>query len=111
MDTTNADRQRRWRERRRQDHVARLDKLAVLEARVAHLEAELTARPQPAPRKAARRDAVAAPKRERDELAERLAQIEAYQPGIAAKARAWVAEIDKPPPRRRNSKKAGVTGP
>jgi hypothetical protein len=32
--------------------------------------------------------------------AERLAQVEAYQPGIADKAKAWVAEIDKPRRRR-----------
>ena len=42
------------------------------------------------------RDRFTALKRERDELAERLVVIEAYQPGITAKARAWVAEVDKP---------------
>jgi hypothetical protein len=42
------------------------------------------------------RDAVAALRRERDELAVQLAQIEAYQPGIAAKARAWVEQVDRP---------------
>jgi hypothetical protein len=29
-----------------------------------------------------------------------LAQIEAYQPGIAAKARAWVEQVDAAPRRR-----------
>jgi hypothetical protein len=55
------------------------------------LETELAARPQPAPGKAIgrQRDAVAVLKQERDQLAERLAQIEAYQPGITAKAKAW----------------------
>jgi uncharacterized membrane-anchored protein len=36
-------------------------------------------------------------RRERDELAVVLAQIEAYQPGIADKARAWVDQIDRTP--------------
>jgi hypothetical protein len=43
------------------------------------------------------RHAVAALRRERDELAERLAQIEAFQPGIADKARAWIAQVDSVP--------------
>jgi hypothetical protein len=33
-------------------------------------------------------------KRERDELAEPLAQIEAYQSGITAMAKAWVTQVD-----------------
>jgi hypothetical protein len=36
----------------------------------------------------------------RVELAETLAQIEAYQPGIAAKARAWVERVDRTPRRQ-----------
>jgi hypothetical protein len=44
---------------------------------------------------------VLAVKQERDELAVQLAQIEAYQPGIAAKARAWVEQIDRAPRRGR----------
>jgi hypothetical protein len=40
-------------------------------------------------------------KAERDELAVLLVQIEAYEPGITAKARAWVGEVDGAPPRRR----------
>jgi hypothetical protein len=55
MVLTNAERQRAWRERRRQDHRALLDKLADLEARVAQLEGELAARPQPARRRAPER--------------------------------------------------------
>ncbi|MFL5287859.1 MAG: hypothetical protein ACJ8AW_44545 [Rhodopila sp.] len=47
--------------------------LAALQGRVAQLEAE---------------------------LAERLAQIEAFQPGIAAKAKAWVEQVDRPPRHR-----------
>ena len=103
MDKTNADRQRRWRDRRQRDNKAMMEQLAALQGRVAQLEAELAARPQPAPRKPSRRvwDPVAALKRERDELAERLAKIEAYQPGIAAEAAAWIAEVDAPPKRRR----------
>jgi len=38
---------------------------------------------------------LAALKQERDKLAERLAAIEADQPGITEKAKAWVAEVDR----------------
>ena len=38
---------------------------------------------------------LAALRKERDDLAERLAQIRAYQPGIEAEARTWLARIDK----------------
>jgi hypothetical protein len=76
--------------------------LAALQARVAQLEVELADRPQPAPRAPIGRlyGAYAALRRERDELAMQLAQIKAYQPRIAAKARAWVAEIDRTPRHR-----------
>ena len=47
------------------------------------------------------REAYLAMKQERDELAMQLAQIEAYQPGIAAKARAWVEQVDSMPRRKR----------
>jgi len=60
-------------------------------------------RPQRAPRKppGLARDAVAVLKRERDELAERLAMIEAFSLGVEAKAKAWISEADKPPRRRK----------
>ena len=38
---------------------------------------------------------LAALRKERDDLAERLAQIRAYQPGIEAGAKAWLAKIDR----------------
>jgi chromosome segregation ATPase len=98
MDRTNAERQRRWRERRRQDDTAMQDELAALRAHVAELEAELATRPTT--RHIADRR-VAALQHERDVLSERLAQIEAYQPGITAKARTWVAHIDRASARRR----------
>jgi hypothetical protein len=68
--------------------------LAVLRARVAELEAaaahrapvvELTT---PAWRLRAERAAL---QKERDDLVESLAQIEAYQPGILSVAKAWAA--------------------
>ena len=99
MGKTDAERQRRYRERRRQNHAALLAKLAALEASVAHLEAEVAGRPPAAPRKApGRRDA--ALRRERDELAERLARIVAYDPGIEAKAAAWIKQVDATPRRK-----------
>jgi hypothetical protein len=71
--------------------------VATLRARVAELEAaaahqapvvELT---PPARRLRAEMAAL----KERDDLAESLAQVEAYQPGIRGVARAWVASIDR----------------
>src|SRR6478736_8977339 len=71
--------------------------LAALQARVAELEAaaahrtpvvELTT---PAHRLRAE---LAALRKERDDLAERRAQIRSYQPGIEAEAKAWLAKID-----------------
>ena len=38
---------------------------------------------------------LAALRKERDDLAERLAQIRSYQPGIEAEARAWLAKIGR----------------
>jgi len=40
-------------------------------------------------------------KAERDELAVLLVQIEAYEPGITAKAKAWVEQVDRMPHRKR----------
>jgi uncharacterized protein YlxW (UPF0749 family) len=95
MDTTNAERQRRFRERRQQDHQAMQAELAALRARVAQLEAALATSPQ-------RQHPVdTALKQERDALAERLAAIEVYQPGITEKAAQWVAEVDRPRRQRR----------
>ena len=69
---------------------------------MAQLEAELAARPPAGPKAPAGRlrEAYLAVRAEHDELAVTLAQIEAYQPGIAAKARAWVEQVDTTPPRR-----------
>jgi BMFP domain-containing protein YqiC len=99
MALTNAERQRAWRERHRgepQSNKALTAKLAALQARVVQLEAELATRPPPGPVTPARRlkSKFAALKQECDELAERLAQIEAYQPGITEAAKGWVAQID-----------------
>jgi phage protein D len=59
--------------------------------------------PSPSPRPSTGRllQAFRALRQERDELAMTLAQIEAYQPGVAAKARAWVEQVDAAPRRRR----------
>jgi hypothetical protein len=46
------------------------------------------------------REAYLAVRQERDELAVVLRKIEAYQSGTAAKARAWVEQVDRMPPRR-----------
>jgi hypothetical protein len=76
--------------------------LAALQGRVAQLEVELAAMSSAEPRAPSGRlwEAFLALRRECDELAVLLAQIEAYQPGIAAKARAWVEQVDTTPPRR-----------
>jgi hypothetical protein len=70
-----------------------------LQARVVQLEAELATRPTAGSVTPARRlkSKFAALKQERDELAERLAQIETYHPGITDAAKAWVAQIDGSP--------------
>jgi hypothetical protein len=84
-------------------NTAMLADLAALQGRVAQLEVELAGRPVAGPVTPTGRllEAYAALKRERDELAVQLAQIEAYQPGIADKARAWVEQVDAAPQRRR----------
>src|SRR5690348_16824361 len=103
MTLSNTERQRIWRERHRGEprgNKVLLDKLAALEARVVQLEAELAGRPQPPARKLpGRQDA--ALRAERDELAERLARIAAYDPTVEAKAAAWISEVDRPPRRRK----------
>jgi hypothetical protein len=73
-----------------------LAQLAALQGHVAQLEVELSTMPSAEPRAPARRlrQAFVAMKLERDELAVQLAQVEAYQPGIAAKVWAWIAQVD-----------------
>jgi hypothetical protein len=72
--------------------------VAALRAGVAKLEATATHRAPvvelttPARRLRAE---MAALRKERDDLAESLAQIEAYQPGILGVAKAWLASIDR----------------
>jgi len=104
MPQTNAERQRAYRERHRGEprgNAAMMAALARLQARVAQLEVELATKPPDGPRPTGRlAEAYAALRRERDELAVQLAQIEAYQPGITEKARAWVGQIDRTPRRR-----------
>ena len=105
MPQTNAERQRAWRERHRGEprgNKAMMMQLALLHARVARLEAELAAVPPAGSRAPSGRlrEAYLALKQERDEIAMTLAQIAAYEPGIAAKARAWVEQIDRTPRRR-----------
>jgi len=84
--------------------------VAALRVRVAELEAtaahqapvvELTA-----PARRLRAEMVAL-RKERDDLAESLAQIEAYQPGILNVAKAWVASIDRTARCRRRQRMAG----
>src|SRR3954469_12274140 len=101
MALSNAERQRAWRERHRgkpRGNAKLMTELVTLRARVTESEAtaahqapvvELT--PQ------ARRlwAEMAALRKERDDLAESLAQIEAYQPGILNVAKAWVASIER----------------
>src|SRR4051812_28090063 len=106
MPQTNAERQRAYRQRHRGEprgNAAMLAQLAVLQGRVAQLEVELASRPVAGPLTPTGRllEAYAALRRKRDELAMQLAQIEAYQPGIADKAKAWVEQDDRMPPGRR----------
>ncbi len=81
---------------------AMVNQLAALQARVAQLEVELSLMPSASPRAPSGRlrEAYLAVRRERDELAVLLAQIEAYEPGIAAKAKVWVDRVDRVPRRR-----------
>ncbi|MFL5282965.1 MAG: hypothetical protein ACJ8AW_18730 [Rhodopila sp.] len=103
---SNAERQRAWRLRHRGEprgNAAMMAQLAALQARVAQLEVELSTMPSAGPRAPTRRlwEVFLALKQERDELAVQLAQIEAYQPGITAKAQAWVEQVDRAPQHRR----------
>jgi hypothetical protein len=105
MAQTSAERQRIWRKRHRGEprgNAAMTADLAALQGRVAQLEVELSTMPSPSPRPLTGRllQAFRALRQECDELAMTLAQIEAYQPGIAAKARAWVEQVDAAPRRR-----------
>jgi hypothetical protein len=102
MALTKAERQRIWRERYRGEprgNKAMLAELTALQA----VGGGSCGPTQTVPRKPTgrQRDDVAVLKQERDELAERLAQIEAFQPGIVDAARAWVAQVDAPSRRRR----------
>jgi hypothetical protein len=97
MALSNAERQRVWRERHKGESrgtKALLAQCAALQARVVQLEAELAVRPPPLPARRLK-GRFAALKQDCDALAETLAQIEAYQPGIIDVAKAWVASIDR----------------
>jgi len=97
----NRRRQQAWRARHQgkpRGNKVLIAELAALRARVAELEAaaahrtpvvELTT---PAHRLRAE---LAALRKERDDLAERLAQVRSYQPGIEAETKAWLAKIDR----------------
>ena len=76
--------------------------LAALQGRMSQLEVELSTMSSAGPGAPSGRlrEAYLAVRAERDELSVQLAQIEAYQPGVMAKANAWVAEVHKPPRRR-----------
>jgi hypothetical protein len=106
MPLTSAERQRAWRDRHRgepQGNKALMAQLAALQGRVDQLEVELSTMPSAEPRAPTERllEAYTALRQKRDELAVLLVQIEAYQPGTTAKAKAWIAQIDAPPRRRR----------
>jgi uncharacterized membrane protein len=87
MALSNAERQRAWRERHRDKPRDNATLMTELEAAATHRASvvELTA---PARRLRAE---IAALRKERDDLAESLAQIEAYQPGVLSVAKAWAA--------------------
>jgi hypothetical protein len=101
MALSNAERQCAWRERYKGEprgNARLMTELATLRARVAEFEAtaahqapvvELT------PQARRLRVEMAALRTERDDLAESLAQVEAYQPGILNVAKAWLAAIDR----------------
>jgi hypothetical protein len=101
MALSNAEWQRAWQERHRGEprgNARLMAELVTLRARVAELEATAAYR-APAvelttPARRLRAE-MAALQKERDDLAESLAQIEAYQPGILNVAKAWVASIDR----------------
>jgi hypothetical protein len=101
MALSNAERQRARRERHKgkpRGNATLMTELATLRARVAEFEAtavhqapvvELT------PQARRLRAEIAALQKKRDALAESLAQIEAYQPGILNVVKAWVAQIER----------------
>jgi hypothetical protein len=100
MALSNAERQRAWRQRHKGEprgNARLMAELATLRARVAELEAtaahqapvvELTPVRRP-------RAEMAALQKERDDLAESLAQVEAYQPEILNVAKAWLTSIER----------------
>jgi chromosome segregation ATPase len=97
----NRRRQQAWRTRHQgkpRGNKVLMAELAALRTRVAELEAAAAHRTPvvelrpPAHRLRAE---LAALRRERDDLAERLAQITSYQPGIEAEAKAWLTKIDR----------------
>src|SRR5689334_18707928 len=96
MPLTNAERHRAYRTRHR-GNAAMQAELAALQERVAQLEAELAGGPLDGPVMPTGwlSGVHLALEQERAELAERLAAIEAYQPGITEKARAWVERVDR----------------
>lgn len=113
MAQPNAERLCAFRLRHRgepQGDAAMTAQLAALQGRVAQLEVELSTMPSAEPRAPTGRlrEAFLALRRERDELAKRLAMVEAYQPGVTAKAQAWIAQVDAPP-RRCKSRRDNVT--
>jgi hypothetical protein len=97
MALTNAERQRAWRERHKgkpRGNATLMTELAALRARVAEFEAT-AAHQAPVVELTPQTRRLAALRKERDDLAESLAQIEAYQPGILNVAKAWLAAIDR----------------
>ena len=101
MALSNAERQRAWRERHKGEprgNAKLMTELATLRARVAASEATAVYQPpvvELMPQARRLRAEMAALRKERDDLAESLAQIEAYQPGILNVAKAWLASIDR----------------
>src|SRR4051794_5790291 len=100
MALSNAERQRAWRERHRgkpRGNAKLMTELATLRARVTEVEATVVHQApvvELTPQARRLRAEMATLRKERDDLAESLAQIEAYQPGILNVAKAWVASID-----------------
>jgi len=97
----NRRRQQAWRIRHQgkpRGNKVLMAELAALRTRVAELEAAAARRipvvELTTPARQLRAE-LAALRKARDDLAERLAQIRAYQPGIEAEAKAWLAKIDR----------------
>jgi chromosome segregation ATPase len=97
----NRRRQQAWRIRHQgkpRGNKVLMAELAALRARVAELEAAAAHRTPvvelTTPARQLRAE-LAALRKERDDLAERLAEIRSYQPGIEAEAKAWLARIDR----------------